>query len=126
MHTKQELLTHPIQHFDIKQHNVVALVDAMEHMAFSSRDLNRAASIYERMLRDKDCGVILCLAGSLISAWLTEIIGRTDRSIFARLAPITASSLMAPEFQTMQQRNTGAQTPPIIPLATVDYLPFVP
>ena len=65
-------------------------------------------------------------AGSLISAWLTEIIGRTDRSICARLAPITASSLMAPEFQTMQQRHTGAQTPPIIPLATVDYLPFVP
>src|SRR6516165_3364099 len=73
MPTKQELLTHPIQHFDIKQHNVVALVDAMEHMAFSSRDLNRAASIYERMLRDKDCGVILCLAGSLISAGLKQI-----------------------------------------------------
>jgi deoxyhypusine synthase len=73
MPTKQELLTHPIQHFDIKQHNVVALVDDMEHMAFSSRDLNRAASIYERMLRDKDCGVILCLAGSLISAGLKQI-----------------------------------------------------
>jgi deoxyhypusine synthase len=73
MPTKQELLTHPIQHFDIKQHNVVALVDAMEHMAFSSRDLNRAALIYERMLRDKDCGVILCLAGSLISAGLKQI-----------------------------------------------------
>jgi len=73
MPTKQELLTNPIQHIDIKQHNVVALVDAMEHMAFSSRDLNRAASIYERMLRDKDCGVILCLAGSLISAGLKQI-----------------------------------------------------
>lgn len=73
MPTKQELLTNPIQHIDIKQHNVVALVDAMEHMAFSSRDLNRAASIYERMLRDKDCGVILCLAGSLISAGLKQV-----------------------------------------------------
>lgn len=73
MPTKQELLTNPIQHIDIKQHNVVALVDAMEHMAFSSRDLNRAASIYERMLRDQDCGVILCLAGSLISAGLKQI-----------------------------------------------------
>ncbi|QNI33285.1 deoxyhypusine synthase [Alloacidobacterium dinghuense] len=73
MPTKQELLTNPIQHIDIKQHNVVALVDAMEHMAYSSRDLHRAASIYERMLRDKDCGVILCLAGSLISAGLKQI-----------------------------------------------------
>jgi deoxyhypusine synthase len=73
MPTKRELLTTPIQHIDIKKHNVVALVDAMQSMAYSSRDLARAASIYERMLRDHDCGVILCLAGSLISAGLKQI-----------------------------------------------------
>jgi deoxyhypusine synthase len=73
MPTKQELLKDPIQHIDIKKHNVVELVDAMQHMAYSSRDLNRAASIYERMLRDQECGVILCLAGSLISAGLKQI-----------------------------------------------------
>ncbi len=73
MPTKQELLSNPIQHIDIKQHNVVALVDAMQQMAYSSRDLARAASIYERMLRDQECGVILCLAGSLISAGLKQI-----------------------------------------------------
>jgi deoxyhypusine synthase len=73
MPTKKELLTSPIRHIDIKQHNVVPLVDAMQSMAYSSRDLARAASIYERMLRDQDCGVILCLAGSLISAGLKQI-----------------------------------------------------
>src|ERR1700751_5469677 len=73
MATKKELLKQPIEHIDIKQHNVVPLVDAMQHMAYSSRDLARAASIYERMLRDQDCGVILCLAGSLISAGLKQI-----------------------------------------------------
>src|ERR1700683_1546263 len=73
MPTKKELLTSPIQHIDIKQHNVVPLVDAMQSMAYSSRDLARAASIYERMLRDQDCGVILCLAGSLIAARLKQI-----------------------------------------------------
>ena len=73
MPTKKELLTTPIQHIDIKQHNVIALVDAMQSMAYSSRDLSRAASIYERMLLDQDCGVILCLAGSLISAGLKQI-----------------------------------------------------
>ena len=73
MTTKQELLSRPIQHIDIKQHNVVPLVDAMQHMAYSSRDLARAASIYEMMLRDTDCGVILCLAGSLVSAGLKQI-----------------------------------------------------
>jgi len=73
MTTKKELLKDPIRHIDIKAHNVVALVDAMQSMAYSSRDLARAASIYERMLRDQDCGVILCLAGSLISAGLKQI-----------------------------------------------------
>ena len=74
MPTKKELLQNPIQHIDIKQHNVVALVDAMASMAYSSRDLARAASIYDMMLRDTECGVILCLAGSLISAGLQKII----------------------------------------------------
>jgi len=73
MSTKQELLQQSIQHIDIKQHNVVALVEAMQHMAYSSRDLARAASIYDRMLRDQECGIILCLAGSLISAGLKQI-----------------------------------------------------
>ena len=73
MADKKTLLSHPIQHIDIKQHDVRALVDAMQSMAYSSRDLARAAEIYERMLRDQECGVILCLAGSLISAGLKQI-----------------------------------------------------
>src|SRR5579862_505696 len=73
MPTKKELLARPIQHLDIKQHNVVPIVDAMGDMAYSARDTNRAANIYDMMLRDTDCGVILCLAGSLISAGLQKI-----------------------------------------------------
>jgi deoxyhypusine synthase len=73
MPTKKELLATPIQHVDITQHNVVPLVEAMSHMAYSARDLSRAASIYDMMLRDTECGVILCLAGSLISAGLKKI-----------------------------------------------------
>src|SRR5579871_6030453 len=73
MPTKKELLKAPIRHIDIAQYNVVPLVDAMAQMAYSSRDTARAASIYEMMLRDRDCGVILCLAGSLISAGLQKV-----------------------------------------------------
>jgi deoxyhypusine synthase len=73
MKTKSELLKTPIQHVDITQHNVVPLVDAMAYMAYSARDLNRAANIYDMMLADTECGVILCLAGSLISAGLKKI-----------------------------------------------------
>jgi deoxyhypusine synthase len=71
--TKAELLQEEIQHIDLTQFNVVPLVDAMAHMAYSARDTHRAATLYEMMLRDTDCGVILCLAGSLISAGLQKV-----------------------------------------------------
>jgi deoxyhypusine synthase len=71
--TKQELLQQTIEHIDIKRHNVVPLVESMQSLAFSARDLARAADIYDRMLRDTDCGIILCLAGSLISAGLKQV-----------------------------------------------------
>src|SRR6201995_75251 len=70
---KKQYLSRTIEHFDITKQNVVPVVEAMEHMAYSARDLHRAADIYDKMLRDKECGVILCLAGSLISAGLKKI-----------------------------------------------------
>jgi len=71
---KTDVLKEPIVHFDITKHNAVAMVEAMSKMAFSARDLARAAAIYDQMLADKDCGVILCLAGSLFSAGLKKIV----------------------------------------------------
>jgi deoxyhypusine synthase len=74
MAKKKDFLRDTIKHIDIKQHNVVSLVESMEHMAFSARDLNRAARIYEMMLKDKECGIILTLAGSLFSAGLKKVV----------------------------------------------------
>lgn len=74
MAKKKDYLKDVIQHIDIKKHNVIPLVDSMEKMAFSARDLNRAAKIYDMMLKDKDCAVILTLAGSIFSAGLKKIV----------------------------------------------------
>ncbi|MDD4003645.1 MAG: deoxyhypusine synthase [Elusimicrobiaceae bacterium] len=71
---KSDLLKDVIKHIDIKKHNVVPLVEAMNEMAFSARDLARAARIYDMMLKDKGSSVILCLAGSLFSAGLKQIV----------------------------------------------------
>src|SRR5256885_17273021 len=80
MPDRKDYLKNTIQHIDITRHNVVPLVEAMQHMAYSARDLARAAEIYDRMLRDKECGIILCLAGSLISAGLKDIFVEMIRS----------------------------------------------
>jgi deoxyhypusine synthase len=71
---KSDLLVEVIAHIDIKEHNVVPLVEAMSKMAFSARDLGRAAQIYDAMLRDNDCTIILCLAGSIFSAGLKQVV----------------------------------------------------
>lgn len=73
METKAELLRTPIEHIDMTRHDVVSLVEAMGRMAFSARDLARAAEITNRMIQDHECGIILCLAGSLISAGLKKV-----------------------------------------------------
>ncbi|MFH1050088.1 MAG: deoxyhypusine synthase [bacterium] len=63
-----------VKHFDIKKHDVRPLVDSMGDMAFQAKNLNRAANIYVKMLKDKNCSIYLTLAGSLFSAGLKDIV----------------------------------------------------
>lgn len=71
---REQLLSQTVKHIDIKAHDVVGLVDAMAQTAFQGRNLGRASRIYDLMLQDKDCGIILCLAGSLFSAGLKSVV----------------------------------------------------
>ncbi len=62
--TKQDLLSTPVEHIDIKSFDARPVIDAMDKMAFSSRDLARATKIFNMAVEDPDCAVILTLAGS--------------------------------------------------------------
>lgn len=73
-HTKSDLLSAEIRHLDLEKIDFVGLVDKMEGTAFQARNLGRAAKIYDQMLADEHCSIILCLAGSLISAGLKKTI----------------------------------------------------
>src|SRR5438128_12066536 len=61
---KAELLAKEVEHIDIKSFDARPIVEAMRKMSFTSRDLGRATDIYNQMLADKDCWVILVVAGS--------------------------------------------------------------
>jgi len=74
MRSKSDYLKHPIKHIDIKRHNVVNLIEDFASMAFQARNLYRACTIYDQMLKDRDCSVILTLAGSIFSAGLKEVV----------------------------------------------------
>ena len=71
---KESLLQKEVKHLDITKLDVTALIDAMKDTAFQGRNVGRACDIYDSMLKDKDCTVILCLAGSLISAGMRKIV----------------------------------------------------
>ena len=76
--TKKDFLKKTIEHIDMKKYNVVPMVEAFEHMAYASREVARASKIYNMMLADKKCSVILCIAGSLVSAGMKKSSGRHD------------------------------------------------
>jgi deoxyhypusine synthase len=61
---KAELLSKQVEHIDIKSFDARPIVDAMKKMSFTSRDLGRATEIYNQMLADPDCSIILVVAGS--------------------------------------------------------------
>jgi deoxyhypusine synthase len=61
---KKDLLKQIIEHVDIKSFDATPIIKAMSKMSFSSRETANAADILQRMIRDKDCSIILTLAGS--------------------------------------------------------------
>lgn len=71
--TKKDLLKSPIKHIDIKKINATEIINSMKDMSFTARDLARASEIYNKMLSDKNCSVILTLAGSTSAAGCMQV-----------------------------------------------------
>jgi deoxyhypusine synthase len=65
---KAELLHRTVKHVDITAHDPRPLIEAYKEMSFSARELGRACEIYDRMLQDVDCTIILTVAGSTSAA----------------------------------------------------------
>lgn len=97
--TKKDFLKATVDHIDITRFpDVVPLVEAMSRTAFQARNLARAADIYDRMLRDQDCTVILCLAGSLISAGLKTAIQTLVRDHMVDAIVSTGANIVDQDF----------------------------
>jgi deoxyhypusine synthase len=71
---KKVLLERVVRHVDVTSFDARPIVKAYGDMSFQARNLASAADIFDRMLADEDCGVILTLAGSLCSSGLKDAI----------------------------------------------------
>ena len=71
---KKVLLKEEIKHIDISSFDSTSLINQFKKMSFQARNLARAAKIFDQMLNDRDCTIILCLAGSLFSSGLKKVV----------------------------------------------------
>ena len=95
---KEELLKDVVEHIDIKKIDPTEIVDAMRKMSFTSRDLARAADLYDMMLRDEDCAVILALAGSTSAAGCMQIYVDMVKSGMVDVVVATGASIVDMDF----------------------------
>jgi deoxyhypusine synthase len=70
---KKEYLKVPVRHIDITSFDATPIIEQMGGMSFTARDLAAAAGIYDRMLAEKKCGVLLTIAGSTSAAGCMQI-----------------------------------------------------
>ena len=95
---KSELLKEQIEHIDITKFDARPIIDAYSKMAFSARDLARASDIYDRMLAEKECSVILCVAGSLFSAGLKKAVWQMVESNMVDAIVSTGANIVDQDF----------------------------
>ncbi len=67
-HNKKSLLNKEVEHIDITSFDSRKIIDSMKKMSFTSRDTANAASIYNDMIKDKNCSIFLTIAGSTSAA----------------------------------------------------------
>jgi len=70
---KRDFLNEPVKHVDIKSFDSTEIIEAMKNMSFTARDTAKAAEIFNEMINNGECTIILCIAGSTSAAGCMQI-----------------------------------------------------
>ncbi|MGO8945010.1 MAG: 1,9-bis(guanidino)-5-aza-nonane synthase [Syntrophobacteraceae bacterium] len=95
---KKDLLTEPIEHIDITGFNPVGLIESMGRMSFSARELAAASVIFDRMISDESCAVVLSLAGSTSAAGCMAVYSDMIRFNMVDAVVATGASIVDMDF----------------------------
>ena len=95
---KAELLSTPVEHIDITQFDARPIVEAMGKMSFTSRDLARATGIYNQMLEDPNCSVILVIAGSTSAGGCMDLYAELVKSNMVDAIVATGATIVDMDF----------------------------
>ena len=92
------LLNSPIEHIDFTSFDARSIVDSMSKMSFSSRELARAAQIYNCMLEDLSCSIILTIAGSTSAGGCMQIYSDLVRYNMVDVVVASGASIVDMDF----------------------------
>jgi deoxyhypusine synthase len=95
---KAELLAKQVEHIDITSFDARPIVEAMGKMSFTSRDLARAADIYNTMLADQDCSIILVIAGSTSAGGCMDLYTQLVKSNMVDAIVATGATIVDMDF----------------------------
>ena len=95
---KAQLLSSEVEHIDITSFDARPIVEAMGKMSFTSRDLARAAGIYNQMLEDPNCSVILVIAGSTSAGGCMDLYAELVRSNMVDAIVATGAAIVDMDF----------------------------
>ena len=95
---KAQLLSSPVEHIDITSFDARPIVEAMAKMSFTSRDLARATALYNQMLEDKECSIILVIAGSTSAGGCMDLYAEMVRSNMVDAIVATGASIVDMDF----------------------------
>ena len=114
---KEILLSSPVEHIDITKIDARPIIDSMASMSFTSRDLALAASIYNEMLADPDCSVILTIAGSTSAGGCMQLYADLVRYNMVDAVVSTGASIVDMDFfealGLRQYRQSSGRRPAI-------------
>ena len=95
---KTTLLAQEIEHIDIASFDARPIVKSMSAMSFTSRDLASAAEIFNAMLKDDSCSIILTLAGSTSAGGCMKLYADLIRYNMVDAVVATGASIVDMDF----------------------------
>jgi deoxyhypusine synthase len=95
---KAMLLSTPVEHIDITSFDARPIIDAMGKMSFTSRDTARAAEIFNQMLADPGCSIVLTLAGSTSAGGCMQVYADMVRFGMVDAVVSTGASIVDMDF----------------------------
>ncbi|MCU0538857.1 MAG: deoxyhypusine synthase [Desulfobacterales bacterium] len=95
---KKRFLKTPVRHVDVTSFNATPIIKAMRGMSFSSRDTAAAAEIFERMLKDPGCTIVLTLAGSTSAGGCMQVYADMVKYNMVDVVVATGASIVDMDF----------------------------